>query len=300
MNKRLSLYIFIGLVVTYAAIVLLSPPDPTVLHKYNLTAASVRLLNLTVVMPIAAIWALAYYGFHRLNQYTLSVRESAEGPALGILARGLYVLAMSLPLTACASAILNNMARSNPDLLPRTTIIRNYITVATTAAAFYFISKGAEALAARIKRKKGMFKHHPWTISFIVFSSLFTWVVVSQYASGGDNVYYLPSWLVLLTLIIPYLYVWYRGLLAAYCIYFYQKNVQGSLYKKALISLSSGIAVVILTSFTIQLLTVFSSRLNRLNLRPILIVVYLLIVVYAIGYIYIAKGAKRLKNIEDV
>jgi hypothetical protein len=300
MNKRLSLYIFIALVLSYAAIVLLSPPDPTVLHKYHLTAASARLLNLTVVVPIAGIWATAYYGFHRLNQYALSIKDSAEWAGLHTLAIGLYVLAMSLPLAASASAILNYMARSNPELLPRTTVVRNYISVITTVAAFYFIARGAEALAKCVRRKKIMvFDIQAWTITFILLSSLFTWFVVSHH-SNPDTVYYLPDWLVLFTLIVPYLYVWYRGSMATYCLYFYQKNVKGSLYKKALQQMSSGIGVVILTSITIQVLTVFSARLNRLDLTPILAILYLLIVVYAIGYILIARGAKKLKTFEEV
>jgi hypothetical protein len=303
MNKRLSLYIFIGLVLSYAAIVMFSAPDPTVLHKYHLTAMSVRLLNLTVVLPVTAIWAAAYYGFYRLNQYALSVKSSAEDTGWKTLARGLYVLAMSLPLTSCVSAILNNLSRSHPDLLPRTTIIRNYITVITAVVAFYFIARGAEALTTLVRRKRTMvFDIQSWTIGFIILSSMFTWFVASHHpvGSGPDTVYYMPDWLVVTTLIIPYLYVWYRGSMAAYCLYFFQTNVKGSLYKKALQQISGGIAVVILTSIAIQVLTVFSARLNRLDLKPILVILYLLIVVYAIGYILIARGAKKLKTFEEV
>src|SRR5206468_3848213 len=111
MKKHIYLYIFASLLVLYVAIVLLSPTDPTVLHKYGLTIGAARLLNLTVVIPIIAIWATAFYGYTKLKQYVASVADSAEGPPFSVLSNGLLVLVMSLPLIASASAALNYLAQ---------------------------------------------------------------------------------------------------------------------------------------------------------------------------------------------
>jgi hypothetical protein len=281
---------------------LLSPTDPAVLHKYSITAGSARLLNLTVVVPIIAIWVTAFYGYTALKRYATSVSRSTEGAPFNIIANGLLVLVMSLPLVASASAILTYIALRDPRLVPATTIIRNYLNVASAVLAFFLIGKGAEALAKLVKRKTTSLDNQNWTVGFIIVSSLFSWLVMSRHpaASGHESIYYLPDWLVIITIVIPYLYVWYRGTMAAYCIYFYQKNVKGQLYKRALSFCSAGIAMVIATSVFIQLLTVFTARLNRLNLTPILLIIYVLICTYAIGYALIAKGAKKLKTFEEV
>ncbi|MET0779294.1 MAG: hypothetical protein ABWY71_00510 [Candidatus Saccharimonadales bacterium] len=302
MNKRIYFYTFASLLILYAAVVLLSPTDPAVLHKYDITAGAARLLNLTVVIPIIAIWITAFYGHATLKRYAASVSRSAEGASFNMLANGLLVLVMSLPLVASASAILNYIAQRNPGFLSEATIIRNYLNVVSAVLAFYLIGKGAEALAKLVKRKTLSLDNQKWTIGFIIVSGLFSWLVMSHHpaASGHESIYYLPDWLVILTVVIPYLYVWYRGTMAAYCIYFYQKNVKGQLYKRALSFCSAGIAMVIVTSVFIQLLTVFTARLNRLNLTPVLLIIYVLICTYAIGYALIAKGAKKLKTFEEV
>jgi hypothetical protein len=64
--------------------------------------------------------------------------------------------------------------------------------------------------------------------------------------------------------------------------------------------LAKGIGGVILISILIQFLTTASARLNRLNLTPLLIIVYCLLLLYGIAYGFIAVGAKRLKRIEEV
>jgi hypothetical protein len=284
------------------ALVLLGPIDPAVLHKYGITVGVARLLNLTVVVPIVLIWMTAFYGYTKLRQYAISVAGSTEGAPLRTLTNGLLVLVMSLPFVASASSGLTYLAVHNPGFAQESAIIRNYLNVVSAVLAFYLIGKGAEALAKLVKRKTMSFDSQTWTFGFIIISSLFSWLVISHHSVVGarGSTYYLPDWLVIVTIVIPYLYVWYRGMMAAYCLYFYQKNVKGQLYKQALSYCSGGIAMVIVTSIFIQLLTVFTARLNRLNLTPVLIIIYLLILVYAVGYILIAKGAKKLKTIEEV
>jgi len=300
MGKRF-LYAFAGLVVAYVAIVMLTPTDPNVLARYDLSQASARLLNLTVIVPLVVIWAAAFYGFSRIKNYAESLQGSTDAKPFHTLSDGLMVLVMSFPLTSATSAALSYLAVKNPDLVPTVTITRNYLNVAFALVAFYLIGKGAEALARPVKKKAAAFDHQIWTISFIVLSSLFAWLVVSHHtgADAGSVVYHLPDWLLVLSLVIPYLYVWYRGMVAVYCLGYYQKKVRGILYKQALQYVSAGIAVVVATSIFIQFLTVFGERLNRLDLTPVLLLVYLLVVFYALGYGLIAKGARRLKKIED-
>ena len=300
-KQRRYLYIFAALVAIYASIAFATPIDPDVLAKYDISNLTARLLNATVIIPIVAIWSLAFYGFSKLRSYALAVKDSTEGPHLQTLSTGLMLLVFSLPLSAALSAGLTYFTRNHDSFLPTTTILRNYVSVLCALAAFYLIGRGAEGLARLVKPKGSpLLNQQRWTTGLIIVSCIATWFVVSRHAaSGHDSVYYLPGWLVVLTIVIPYMYVWYRGLVAAYSIYFYQTKVRGTLYKHALGYFSAGLAFVIGASVLIQLFTTLSEQINRLNLTPILIMLYLLVLIYGAGYALIAKGAKKLKSIED-
>jgi hypothetical protein len=289
-------------VAVYLATVFLIPIDPNTLEKYHVSGTQARLLNTAVVIPMIGIWFVAFYGFSRISSYAQAVRDTHEGPPFHAMAAGLLISVLGLPFASIIGAILGRYAVLHPDALPMVTIIRNYIGVMLTLLAFYLIGNGAEALARLVKGRRPRLGHPAWTIGFIICSSLFTWLITArpEGAAMEPSAYYLPDWLIVATIAVPYLYVWYRGAVAAYCIYFYQKNTKGTLYRRALGSFSAGIAVVIGASVFIQFLTTFSERVNRLNLTPILGIIYLLLVLWAVGYGLIARGAKKLKTLEDV
>lgn len=116
----------------------------------------------------------------------------------------------------------------------------------------------------------------------------------------SEPTYYLPNWLIILTLAVPYVYVWCVGINAVRNLNIYKNRVKGLVYKRAIDYLAKGIAVIIVLSIFIQLIAVLSAQLNRLNLTPLLAVIYLLLVLYALGYGLVSRGAKRLKQIEEV
>ncbi len=110
----------------------------------------------------------------------------------------------------------------------------------------------------------------------------------------------MPNLLIILTLAIPYLYYWYRGLVATYNLYHYQKHVKGQVYKGSLSLVAYGIATIIATSILIRLLVTISARITTLSLTPLLLIIYGFLVIAALGYVLIALGAKRLRRIEEV
>jgi hypothetical protein len=302
MSKRGYWYGFVGLIAAYAAAVFLLPADPEVLEKYHLSEDAARFINLTVILPLVGIWLAGFYGWYKMKQYAASVAGSAEGTPFNTIANGLMTLIFSLPLISAVSTLLTYAARTNPDFLAASTIIRNYLNIAFVLIAFYLIGKGAQQLVQLTRTKTLALDNRRWTLLFMALASIFTWLVISHTPGDGrqDTVYYLPEWLVIFTIVLPYLYIWYRGLLAAYCLYVYQQKVKGVLYKQALKYLSAGIAAVIGISMGIQILIVFTERINTLHLTPVLGLIYVLVACYAIGYGLIARGAKKLKTIEDV
>ncbi len=281
---------------------LLLPLDPSLLAKHNLTPTSLRVLNMAVALPIIAIWYTAFYGFAKIRLYSQAIRRTNDGKALFKISEGLLWLAFSLPIRSVLGITFNTLMLRNSGFRPIGTIILNYISVAFALIGFMIISRGANILASLTHKKANPHEQHYWTFLMIILSVFYTFIILSRPADSLSlmQVYYLPNWLILTTLAIPYLYAWYRGFLAAYHIYFYSMNVKGTVYRRFLVYLSVGFGEVIVTSVIFQLLVTLSSGLNKLRLTPLLFVVYSALILLAIGYVFIAVGAKKLRKIEEV
>jgi hypothetical protein len=302
MRRNLYLYSFVLLTLIYICLALLLPSDPATLQKYNITQARAHLISLSVVLPLVSVWCSALYGFLRFKSYAMLVKDSEEGPSFNRLADGLMVLAFSLPVGGIIGSLLNFIAVRSTDLAPTATILRNYIALVFSLVAFMLIAKGAKGLALTLRSKAVLQYPRYSAIALIVLSSVFTWLIVTRPSSelSSDSIYFLPNWLIILTLAIPYLFIWYKGTLAAYRLRLYKDKLKSRIYKQAFGDLATGIWVIVGLSIFLQLLTTFNARLSRLDLTPLLLLVYLLIVFYALGYGLVARGAKKLKKIEEV
>jgi hypothetical protein len=107
-------------------------------------------------------------------------------------------------------------------------------------------------------------------------------------------------WLLVLTIIIPYLYAWFIGLLAAFEITVVARQAKGILYRQALRLLAGGVSVVIAGLITIQYVrSVFPSG-GKLSLGLVLLLIYLVYLIVAAGFVLITLGANRLKKIEEI
>jgi len=278
------------------------PIDPAAAERYNLSPVAARFLNLAVAIPFSGIWLIAWYGFSHLRSYARRIRNTKEGPAFQSIAQGTKILVFSLPITAVMSAFLNYLAIQDANFEPISTILRNYVRLLLPFISFMYISRGASMLLKTVKHPRGVQYPRFSTIGLIILSTTFTWLIINRPSTvdGLGAAYFMPDWLILSTIAVPYLYMWTRGLYAAYQITMYKKYVKGSVYKFFLSYLSRGFTTIILVSVLMQFILTVSSRILRLNLTPILLIVYVLVFLSSIGYIYIARGAKRLNSIEDV
>lgn len=281
--------------------VLSVPIDPEVLKQHDLTQSSARWLNVSIVAPIIIVYFAAYYGFARFRSYAANVKKTKEGPPLYLISNGLMVLAFSLPINSILGSVLNYVEHSHPNSVAALTITRNYIALLLSFIAFIYIARGARSLVATLKDKKMTTYPALSLLGPIVLSSLYTWLITSQpHSTITEPVYHMSNWIVLLTLAIPYIYIWCIAVKAARDLYFYKNRVKGRIYKKALDNVAKGIFVIILISIAIQIITTLSERLNRLDLNMLLLVIYVLVALYALGYGLVARGAKKLKQIEEV
>jgi hypothetical protein len=129
---------------------------------------------------------------------------------------------------------------------------------------------------------------------------MYAWLITTRQQGGvASDPYHMPDWLIILTLVIPYTFIWCIGIQASVWLYKYRTSVKGFIYRRALVNLSQGVGVIIVVSVLLRFLTTLTEQLNRLNVTPLLMVLYLLILLYAIGFGLVARGAKKLKQIEE-
>lgn len=307
--KRNSLYIYTAVFVTciigYLLIIINMPPDASVLTRYNLSPSQARFLSLSIAAPLIIIWTIALFGLISINRYATHIRKDKDGRAFTTISRGLSVLVFSLPLVAFISSGLSYIARTSPEFTPKSVIVTNYITLATFFTAFFIIRKGAMRLNSKIKNRDVSDNYRFWRFGLVALGLLFTYMTLNNPAravappGASRAVYYLPDWLIVITIIVPYIINWYLGMQSAYYIRQYSKRVPGILYRVALGYISNGIGAVILASILIRFLVSTTEFFNKAGLRLLLFVVYLLLITMSIGYILIALGAKKLQKIEE-
>lgn len=292
----------------YLLLTFITPPNGASLTKYSLSPTQARLISLSVVAPILLIWLVAFYGFIRFKNYAESIKDTKDGVQLLGVARGLMYLAFTLPVTSVASSAANYISAMRHDLTPKTVIFNNYIAIILLLMAFYVIYKGAMGLFSTLKKRPSL--HSPRDIlALLVFISLSVFFIYSTLTSTNRQfpispttkaTYYLPDWLLIISILIPYVMMWYFGISAAYYIQLYRKKVSGIIYKKSLGYLSGGIVTVIASFIFIRFLNSWASHLGTLSLKILLLVLYILVLNIAIGFVLIAVGANKLKKIEEV
>jgi hypothetical protein len=115
-----------------------------------------------------------------------------------------------------------------------------------------------------------------------------------------NSSYHLSTLYILLSLVVPYIYMWFIGILSFYEILLYRAKIPGILYRQSWRLLASGVGSLIVISILIQYLTTVSERLTRLSLNWVLMVVYALLILIGVAYILVALGVRNLKKIEEV
>ena len=300
--KKIYIWGYVSLLAAYLVLSIVLPPDPASLERYGITAIQAKLLSLSITLPITLIYAVALYGFRWLKSFALTVADTKEGRAYNQIADGLTIFTFSLPLMSIFSSLTNYLVVRNPEWLGELVVARNYFRVIITVVAFTLIARGAEKLVTSVKVKPTFERPHLSLLGTILLTTVYVWLIVTRNHAPQLAVpsYYLPDPVVLFTQAIPLLFVWCRGLRAMYHLYVYREKLGGRVYRRAWDLLARGIALTIVVAIMMQFIVTASDRLIAINLTPILLLVYLLVVGYAVSFSFIAVGAKKLKMIEEV
>lgn len=297
--------LFILLSIAYLALSVLLPADKTTLARYHITKGQDVALTFTVTIPYLIIWFVALVGYSRFKAYTETIAKSKDGAALQTVATGILWLALWLPLSAVLGTIINGYYNAHKSTTPTLVNINNYLNIIILFVSFWFIYEGSNRLLKVIK-KPSLRIPQALAMLFITFSAYYLFLVLHDPARQFPThhvavaAYYLPDWLIVLLIVIPRLFTWYLGIQAVYNIYLYRKGVKGPIYKQGLNDLASGLGWVIITIIILRCFESLSSQLTKLSLGLVLLLVYALLALVAVGYFLIAKGAKSLQRIEEI
>jgi hypothetical protein len=290
---------FIVLTFIACALALALPPDPQALHLYHLTSLSYRLVIFFLLLPYALIWYAAFYAFAKLSEYTRFLKNAKEEKAFRRITAGMGILAFGLVIPTIISTILNEIAAYHHGFKAADAIISHYIELVVALTSFTYLGSGARMLASSGKIRTSLNGARLFGLIFIIIGVSFTRASVTEHHYAG-NPYYLSIFPLVITLVIPYLYTWFIGMICAFDFWLYSKSIKGVLYKKAFSQLSSGLAVTIVGLIAIQFVTSAYGNRTDESLTFILILIYALLGTLILGLSLMALGTNKLKKIEEV
>jgi hypothetical protein len=288
----------------YVALIILLPIDKATTQAYHLTDIEYRTRLFMVMLPSIVAWLAAFIGYAKLRQYAYYIRKTPEGPYFDKLATGCAWLAWSMPISAMLSILLNAIEDNWSFFYSASIIINNYLYLLLALIAFSILGIASRGLVTRARLKHSLSSVRIIILLFLVIGVLYCYMIFRQFGpsslSSTQNVYYLPIWLVIMSIVIPYLYTWFIGLLAAYEITLYSKHTSGVLYRQALLLLGIGLVAVIISSIALQYIGNIQPRAEHLVIGYHLILASTFRIIAGGGYVLIVIGATRLKKIEEV
>ncbi|MBA3724101.1 MAG: hypothetical protein H0W89_04415 [Candidatus Levybacteria bacterium] len=275
--------------------------------QLHISEQAVNLLRLTIAIPYLLIWLTAAYSFTKIKSYAQLISPSRESSAYHKIANGILFLFISLIVSTLMGS-LRTFFGDYADTRPIFTILTNYAYILPYLCAFTLILRGTIELSHQPEELKiSLKKYIVCGVPFILFAYVWLELIFTNQTRlipGEGNrfaTYYLKDSLLVLTVVIPSLITWFVGLVTVLKLWLYRRVVKGIIYKRALSSLVYGLTGVVFGSIILQaLLSLGNRRLLDLGLAGLLGVIYVFIFIQIVGFLLIARSAKKLTKIEAV
>lgn len=273
-------------------------------NTYQLSANKLHLLQLSIVTPIIIIWSVIFFGAVKLKTYTSHISESKDGRALNKLSNGVMTLAIGLVFSSLFSS-LRPWYVAHPSL-KLFTITNNYLAILYPLVAFGFLYAASIQLL-KIQRSsqvraapRALIVLAIMAIAWLYTSALFN----NPYRNATPeptklSSYYLSDTALVATIVIPNIVIWLLGFLSAFNLLNYARAAKGAIYKKALRYLVGGLITITVFSMVLAFMATISYSLLGWRLRDILLIIYAIVIFYALGYFIVAYAANKLSLIEE-
>ena len=298
LSYRRALIVTTFLWAVYAVLTLLAPVSG---NSYKLTSLQLFSVQLTVIIPILLIWLTAVYGAAKFKEYAVLISKSTDGQALDQLTDGLLILVFSLIVQGVLGVIPKYFV--GKPLLLFFVFLHNHVPMIIALIAIILIYQGSTKLArlanAAVSRTQIKTLVAPLLVIILIFAGYLFGHINHSVVNGVPNFASPGKW-PFFTLVVPYLFIWTLGLLSILNVANYIKHVKGVIYRQALSFLAAGILAVLAFTMILQLLTLSAAAFSKLALGPVLLIVYLILILYALGFVLIAMGARKLTRIEAV
>jgi hypothetical protein len=306
-KNRLIILAFISIVALYILVTLIVPPENKAVHnRYQLSPVATRLLSLTVILPMLAIYTLGFISHLRLRRYADTIKNSVEAKAFEILAYGILALTLYLPASSVITNSLSYIYHHNSALTGTMIIMTNYLQIVLLLATFVTIWIGSHKLIGTIKRPRLM--RLPFVLGIIYGASsvVYAYLILrtpteqAEIARTGNLGAYMTTGWLFFTIVVPYLVIWLLGVLAIENMFRFRKSTKGVIYRQALARIATGVGVFLTSFMLIRYLSTLTNWLDSLTLKLLLTIVYCLVLLIGVGFALVALGVRRLQQIEEV
>lgn len=294
-----AMYLLVS--VAWLAYLALSFKEPMAVTAQQLGVSSwvVSALRVTVAVPFLATWMLAAVGWANLRGYAGSINHAAEAAGFKSIATGLLVLLVGfmVPTLMESVAVLLRVHVEAANLAR----LKQYTSVIFPLAGFLFIFIGTGRLIRSANIRSYSLGSLWYGILPPLLFGLFYLVLIfihpqsaSTHTGGLVAPFYLPTSLIIFTVVIPVVVGWVLGLLSALRIEGYTRYV-GAKIKPIMATFYSGLLAVLAGSIMGQALASLGrERLLGLGLALLLGLVYLYLAILSLGYWLIAISSRRL------
>jgi hypothetical protein len=292
-------YLYAVLVVVFICLIFFVPPSHADLVRYHLTAVRFRILGTMVAIPYCVIWLAGFFAYYKLKLYSNQIKDTKDGRHVYKISRGVLLLVLWPPFMSILGIIVEGVSMHHMHAMHALKVINGYFNLVWPLIGFIIISNGARGLSELVKARPSQRAINALAVLIIALGVLYGYLASYGY-QHTPHAYDLPYWLVLSTLVAPYIYMWFIGGLSAYEIYMYHHKSAGVLYRQSWRWLALGIVGIIAIQVLVQYATTLDYQLAKLSLIWYLLSVYAMLTLLAAGYLLVAQGAKELQRIEEV
>lgn len=302
MNKHMKpLRVYAIVVAAYILATTVFPFSPATRAAYNLSLTQARIMAFITILPLLGVWFIAFYCYGALQRYARSIHTAREGAAFKKIANGVKVLSWGLVIQAFTSLLLGGFTDLSSGWYTTTIIAQNYIILIFPVIAFSSIAAGTRHLLVGKQSYNSLPASRMLLVLFALLSTVYTYLVIHVRHTTGGDAYHLPLFLLMSTIVVPYVYAWFSGITAAYDISLYTRVTHGFLYKRSLNLLTAGLVVLIIASILLQYFnSLFLSSANSISINSALLVDYILLLGIALGYGLMIAGVRGLQKIEEI
>jgi hypothetical protein len=284
----------------YGGLAVFAPAGTTPRVDYHLHFGVLNAIRISILFPILMVWVVAVYGASAINRYSRLLGDGVEGRAMLLISRAQYLTIGVFVISAIFGSALNFYTTSfGYDGL---VILRDHLSMLITLAAFAMFYRASLMLTRLVHLR---FATTTTVITTVALAALGIWygVVflgdhVAANVATGSSVAFVPHGILLITLVLPYFISWYLALLAGINIFRYARGVKGVIYRQSLRSMAFGLYAVVLFSALGGVIMLLANTVSYLSLGAVLGILYAALVLYGVGYIFVASGARKLSKIE--